>query len=287
LAPSVTASLLPGTPALPTLRPSTNLDSQVPSANSTNNQKNVRVTPFRLSYNLTDTGEPNEFEFAFAGDVALGHLESFLVDQFSNTFDVQIESFEGMIIETGFNPVAIDFNATVTFSDASSFIPNAQEVDMLVEVAFLPPQVDVLIEEYGTLSMDMPFSTTQSIDFGSLTILRNDDLKLLRSEDAGRKTATEKALIVIVASLSVLLIMLLKLLYQSSKSLRRCPSSPSKFELIPIMPGYSYCDCRSNNLMQFKDETLSNVSKPSTRFKAKSTGSSLSSRSSSVVIRAV
>jgi hypothetical protein len=238
-----------------------------------------------LIYNLTDSREPNEFEYALAGDSALGHLQSFLAEQFSSTFDVQMKSFDGLIVDTGFNPVMIDFNATVTFSGTSSFIPTTEEVDMLVQLAFLPPQVDALIEEYSSLSADMPFSTTQSIEFTPISLVRSDDLKLLQSEDVGGKTTIEKALISIVAFLSASLVVLLGLRYKSNRK-RNLPFSV-KLELVPIMPGYSFSDSHSNNIMPFNDESLSHASNSSCQFKARSSGSSFSSRGSSVVIRAV
>jgi hypothetical protein len=222
-----------------------------------------------------------------AGDVALGHLESFLTDLFANTFDVQIESFDGLIADTGFNPVTIDFNATITFSDTSSFVPSADEVNMLVELAFLPPQVDSLIQEYASLSADMPFSTTQSVVYAPSPLVRSDDSKLLQSGDLGGKTTIEKALISSVALLSVALTVLLVVRFRSKSDRKRSFPSATKFDLIPIMPGYSYCDNHSSNIMPFKDDSLSHGSNSSFQFNARSSGSSVSSHSSSVVIRAV
>jgi hypothetical protein len=281
----------PGTTPAPSAAPSSNVETSAPGTSSpptpSDDQNTVRATPFSLTYILSEPREPNVFEYAFAADVALVHLETFLKEQFSSIVDFQIEDLQGMIIETGFNPVTIDFSATVIFSENSSIPVTQEELNMLIELAFLAPQVDTLIEVYRTLPPDEPFSTTQSIEFSTLSNVVKNDINLLQREQVGGKSTTEKVLIAGLTFLSLLLFTLVGLWYRSRRRAQGCPLTRSKFELIPIMPAYSYCDTRSSNLMQFKDETFSATPDESLRFKARSNSSSMSSHSSSVVIRAV
>jgi hypothetical protein len=224
-----------------------------------------------------------------AGDITLSHIESVIRDQFSTTFGAEIAAFDGMITETGFNPVTIDFAITITFADQSGFIPTTEEIDSLIELAFLPPSIDNLIGQYNALPADSPFSTTQTIQYEALSGILRDGLEEISPNSGNDRNVSksERLLTAGVFSLLIFTIFLLVLWFRSRRYHRQSTlssvKSRVKFDLLPIMPAYSYCDSRSSNLMQFKDDTSSLKSETSYRVRARSIGSSMSSHSSSSV----
>jgi hypothetical protein len=192
----------------------------------------------------------------------------------------------------GFDPVTIDFEVQVSFTTDSSFIPTTEEIDALIELAFLPPSVDMLIAEYNALPADSPFSSTQSVAYQALSGVIRDGLKVAASKPVHAKhiSAAETSLVVGVSFLALLTFVLF-IIWLRARRKRHTQSSDKtnvKSDLIAIMPAYSYCDSRSSNLMQFKDENSTGKSEISYRFKSRSMSSSMSSRtSSSVSIRAI
>ena len=271
--------------AIPTPSGSGNVPTVFPSGA-------VPATPFRLTFGLTDSTEPNEFEFAMAGDLALVNLEAFLRDQFSNAFGITINVFDGMIAEMGVNPVTIDFDVEISFTMDSSFVPSQADIDALIEVAFLPPNVDTLIAEYNSLSADSPFSTTQTVGYEAPPGIDRDGLKIaeLNAEPEKGSSKAETSLIV-GASLLALVTSIMFMAWLKARRNRYVQVSAQanrKSDLLAIMPAYSYCDSRSSNLMQFKDENSTGPSDLSRRLSARSRSSSMSSHtSSSVSIRAI
>ena len=128
----------------------------------------VQASPFRLTYMLTDSTEPSEAQYALAADVALMHIEAIVRDQFSFAFGVEVDVFDGMVTAMGNNPVTIDFNVIISFTSDRSFLPTPQDIDALIELSLLSPNVEILIGEYTSLSTDSPFSTTQSVTYQKL-----------------------------------------------------------------------------------------------------------------------
>lgn len=117
---------------------------------------------------LTDSTEPSEAQYALAADVALMHIEAIVRDQFSFAFGVEVDVFDGMVTAMGNNPVTIDFNVIISFTSDRSFLPTPQDIDALIELSLLSPNVEILIGEYTSLSTDSPFSTTQSVTYQKL-----------------------------------------------------------------------------------------------------------------------
>lgn len=266
--------------------------SVIPTFTSTVDKNTVRVTPFRISYVIGSGQEPDVYQFAFGGDVTLAHLEDYMREQFSTTFGVEITSFTFRILMTGLNPVSIDYTVDLIFAQSSAFIPNKQEVDMLVELAFLPPAVQTLLDSFGMLPPESVFMTTQSVEYMPLyDVVVDDDIKLLDIDegDGAHLSAATKGLI----SGSAAAVALLAFSLLSRRRRFRKGSLPvtkhSKSEAIPIiMPAYSYCDSRRSNLMHFKDDAGSTTSSDAShKFSLRSNGSSMSSHSSTLSIRAV
>lgn len=256
----------------------------------------MEATPFQINYDLNnDTVTPSEGEYAFGGDVTTAYLEMYLRQQFSTTFGVQIATFSSVLIATDVNPISIDFRVKIVFSPSSAFIPTKAEIDMLIALAFLPPQVQTLIDSYSVLPPDLPFSSTQSVEYIPMPnrVITDD---LFRSEEIVKNdtglSATQKGFISVSGAFAFLVFATVILVAARRRSHKRRPLLPfskhSKFEVIPIMPSYSYCDTRSSNLMRFKDDTRSSTSPDAShQFSLRSKGSSMSSHSSTLSIRAV
>jgi hypothetical protein len=250
-----------------------------------------------IDYVLSDNKDPNEFEFAFGGDLTTAYLNDFLVDQFNTTFGVKIATFTPRVLMTGLNPVSIEYTVDVVFAQSSAFIPSTQDVDALIELAFQQPSVQTLLDTFHMQPPDLPFMTTTSVTYTALPdVVVDDFIKSYErdQDDDGNLSATQKGLISGSAAIAVLAFLLAFLAF-----LRRCRkrsflqvTKHSKSQGMPLMPSYSYCDSRSSNLMPFKDDTRSTSSSDAShRTKARSTSSSMSSHSSShsssVTIRAI
>ena len=126
----------------------------------------VRATPFRLTYVLTNSVPPNDAQYMIAADIALMNMERYVREQFSGAFGIEIDTLDGSMTATGINPTSMDFEVVIIFTADRSFLPSTSEVDTLIAMAFLSPNVDTLIAEYNALSpTDTPFATTQSVTY--------------------------------------------------------------------------------------------------------------------------
>jgi hypothetical protein len=128
----------------------------------------VPGTPFRLTYVLTDSRQPNDAQYSAAADVALMNIEAYVRDQFSNAFGIQVNVFSGMETATGFNPVTIDFSVAISFTNDISFLPTTADIDALIVMALMPPNVDTLIAQNNALPSGSPFTTTQSVTYQAI-----------------------------------------------------------------------------------------------------------------------
>jgi len=75
------------------------------------------------------------------------YLEDLLYAQFESTFAIYMESFDFQVVRSSGLPISIDFEVLLTFSETSAFIPTKQEVDIVTELAFLPPTDKTLLAQ--------------------------------------------------------------------------------------------------------------------------------------------
>jgi hypothetical protein len=247
---------------------------------------------------------PDEFEFRFAGDIATSFLDMYLREQFA-AMGLQVTFFLPRELGFNSNPISMDYNIDVYFDPSSTFVPTTAELDALIEMAFMQPAVQKLLDTYPTLPPDLPFTMTESITYSPQPqIIVDDDLATREGTKNGEvKTLSPSNKAWIAGSVALILVgvSLLSVRYKLDASTRRTKRSHSKFDKHPVMPSYSYCDTRRSNLMHFKDESTASsgasyqfsvLSKGSwatdaSQKQSAGSGSSISSHSSSVNIRAV
>jgi hypothetical protein len=118
----------------------------------------VRVMPFRIKYALTADTIPDANQFGFGSIITLVHVKDFIRVQFNSIFSVIVNLYEFRILDTGVDPVTIDYAVDIVFAQDSPFIPLQQEVDALVELAFLEPNKATLLESLCLFQKsDLPF----------------------------------------------------------------------------------------------------------------------------------
>jgi hypothetical protein len=194
-----------------------------PSSISTVDKNTVRVTPFRIEYDLTVDTIPDEFQFNFGSDITMVHLEEFIRSQFDTRFGVVINAFEFRLLETGVDPITMDFTIDIVFDQTSAFIPSKQEADILVELAFLEPNKDKLLQSLRTYQQfDLPFGFIDDVFYEPLfDVVVDDDIKSLeRDDDVDEWTP---AYIGIVSGSIVLALMALTVLVSRRRRRRRFP----------------------------------------------------------------
>jgi hypothetical protein len=211
--------------AVTTERPVTDSEfpSFWPSSISTVDKNTVRVTPFRIEYDLTVDTIPDEFQFNFGSDITMVHLEEFIRSQFDTRFGVVINAFEPRLLQTGVDPTTIDFTIDIVFDQTSAFIPSKQEADILVELAFLEPNKEKLLQSLRTYQQfDLPFGFINDVFYEPLNdVVVDDDIKSLeRDDDVAEWTP---AYIGIVSGSIVLALMALTVLVSRRRRRRRFP----------------------------------------------------------------
>ena len=192
----------------------------------------------------------------------MAHLEAFVMAQFSDTFGVAVENFEGKITTYAtFPDVVIMYTVEVTFADTSSFTPSTDELDVLVQLAFLEPPVFDLLTDFQNLPSDNPFSGTESVEYSLLE-------ERIRVDATPRSTLSNTQITLVTGVSAMILVIAVFLLMRCRTrriEARFSTATSSKVQDIPIlMPahsyGYSIVSSHSENIMQFRDDTGSTAS---------------------------
>lgn len=93
-----------------------------------------------------------------------------MTDYFSLNVDVVLASVAcDATLEAFADPAQIGYSFTATFDTSSPQLrqPTVSELDALVQIAFLPPSSNVLLEDLAALPADNPFSTTTAVSYQS------------------------------------------------------------------------------------------------------------------------
>jgi hypothetical protein len=144
--------------------PPTLLNQTNAPTNSSNSSSGVR---FAVQYVAVES-EPSPEQFERAQQVTLDYLEEFLVQSFELNPLTNMESFEGISIETQSNPVEISYSVDISFTADSTVVPTDADNAVLIESAFLPPAVQSLIELLQGIDATNPFSNTSSVIYDNL-----------------------------------------------------------------------------------------------------------------------
>lgn len=129
--------------------------------------------------------KPDEFQYNFGGDITLVHVENYVRSQFESRFGVMINFFDFRILNTGVDPITIDYTIDILFAQSSSYIPTQQEADILIELAFLEPNKDALLQSLRTYQeFDLPFGFIDDVFYEPLfDVVVDDDLKSAIRDD--------------------------------------------------------------------------------------------------------
>jgi len=246
---------------LPTLSPAP-LPVNTTTAPSASSSNVVQATPFGVSYIISEgASEPNDFEVVFASEITMAHVEETVRSNFEGTFGVVVDSFQSEIIGSTTTPnVVIQYSVSVTFSESSDFIPLPDEVDTLVNLAFLDPPVQDLIADLRALPPETPFSQTESVEYVKMEIRNGERVVSLSASQISLITG---------ASAMVLIAVCYALMRSKARRNAARAVAGTKFsrvqEIPVLMPGRSYGGIsmfsnESENLMQFRDDTGSTTS---------------------------
>ena len=195
-----------------------------------------------------------------AAEITMSHLQDFIVELFSGTFEVVVETFDFTILDFGSVPAAIAYAVELTFSETSAFIPSVNDVDDLVELAFMEPSVLDLLADFQEQPPEMPFQETKSVEFVLLSEIRAVE----------RVGPLSPMRIGLISGASVAFFLVLCYCWRQQRSRRRrktlnvSGSWPSKSEGMPvIMPSHSFVESLTSgraNLMHFREDTESTTS---------------------------
>lgn len=189
--PSVTPSGMPNTTTLP---PTVELESssQSPSlANSTNGT--VDVTPFGIQYTLNSKDVPGSTDY---NDVALltdQYLNKHFSAYFEQTIFTKLNDFLTVLTSADFvfeRPIQMNFEARAFFSSESTILPNMDDLDTVLNEAFVGTNLDAYIVALRNLSANNIFSTT-------LMVMMTNSSSVLPSNDQ-RESIQQKASAAIV-----------------------------------------------------------------------------------------
>lgn len=179
----------------------------------------------------------------------MNYVDQVLRDQFENTFGITVSSFEYEVIQSGTDPVSIDYAIDLSFDDTSAFIPTQQEIDILVEITFLPPSVEDLISEFRNVGHSVDgLDDIENIQYTLLNV-RNSQVKI--GVFGKETTAGQGAALV---SVSLIAIFATLVLFMNRFRNPRISDKLRGDETKLIMPAYSYQDqaetCCGNRLGQ-------------------------------------
>lgn len=129
----------------------------------------VRIS-FKIEYqseSLQVEDGPEPMQFALTAGITMKHLQDFLDLEFNNnTFGVLVDSSESRVIERIAEPtLAIIFEVDFLFSETSAFLPSTEDMYLVVELPFLEPIVDDLINDLNQLPPEDSFRATETIRY--------------------------------------------------------------------------------------------------------------------------
>ena len=127
------------------------------------------ASPFNLVFEL-EAGEPSETDLEAAGDVVLLYINDYLTMQFAVNDRTDLVETNGSV--TGINNAEAQafFALSLLFSDDSMFLPEENDIDLLIFAGFQQPFVSELLK---MLESDLPLSNPLSAT--SNVILAQDE----------------------------------------------------------------------------------------------------------------
>ena len=160
-----------------------NLPLSPPEENFANDTK-LYATPFSLEYTAAQQVRSLQYwhtdslHVATIAQMTMKHLEAFIVDQFQHTFAVSLKHFGSTHMDQSVDALslAIAYAVDIVVDGATSdFTPSLDELDLLIELAFMEPPVLSLVQELHALPSQSPFHATESIVYVLMPKLLSED----------------------------------------------------------------------------------------------------------------
>jgi hypothetical protein len=131
----------------------------------------VKVTPFSLSYQWNNTGlnhdlNPTIGETKVAANITLMFLDHYLHTMFDLIQPGIFTYFTGYSAGMIYKHNVIEYRTGLQFQNTSVFTSIQNEVDMIIQTAFIPKYIEpLLVQLHSSLPSTNPFSKTTSITF--------------------------------------------------------------------------------------------------------------------------
>jgi hypothetical protein len=112
-----------------------------------------------------------------AQNITMEFLQDYLNEQFDSSTTTTVDQYSSEVLEANVTqvPPSLTYAFQILFTDSTTFFPSEDEIDIVIESAFVAPFADVLISVLQQLDAANPFSTTNTVAY---TI--RSDLKLLK-----------------------------------------------------------------------------------------------------------
>jgi hypothetical protein len=171
---------------------------------------------------------------AQAASLTCAHLQTYFESFFNLTVDSELDTFKCNDIGSQADPLQIDYDVTATFKQASYMTPTQEEVDILVQTALLPPEVDKLRDSLRALPASNPFSTTSEIAYVGEGAIVNS---MEKPTDAPPSNQSRKlyAALILTAFVFLLSVKSFLVYWVLSKSRRMKKETNTKLEKSPYL----------------------------------------------------
>jgi hypothetical protein len=191
--------------------------------------------------------DPTEAQFNDAERITREFLEQFFIDFFEISFEFDFVSLSvGNLGNTVGPPPRIDYSVSAFFLPAGGTerIPTVEELDILIQTAFLQPSVQTLLLELRTLPLENPFSSTSTVFYSTEPMAA----PLLSASSDSTATAVPTVLIGMAAGVGALACIITAIFAARRRSRYR----PIK-QILPTNDAMPY----RSNIMAFMDRELS------------------------------
>jgi hypothetical protein len=212
----------------------------------------VNASPFSLTYETSGV-DPTEAQFSDAERITREYLEQFFIDFFEFSFEGDFVSLSvDNLGNTIGPPPRIDYDLAAFFFPLEERIPTTEEVDIIIQTAFLQPSVQTLLLELRTLPVENPFSSTSTVFYSMEPMAA----PLLTPSSDSSATTVPVVLIGMAAGVGALACIITAIF----AARRRSHYRPIK----PHLPTKDGMPCRSN-IMAFMDRELTTSRSGSSR----------------------
>jgi hypothetical protein len=113
-----------------------------------------------------------------AQNITMEFLQDFLNEQFDSSTTTTVDKYTSDVLQANVTQIlpSLAYAFKILFSDSTTFFPTEDEIDIVIESAFVAPFAEVLVSLLQKLDVANPFSTTMNVVY---TI--QSDLNLLKS----------------------------------------------------------------------------------------------------------